>query len=495
MPKFNWKGRARGFEATNKAAAPAFALSLRARFATRVATSLVQEMKFYGDNTNELVDEATQLAQQDPVFVAKAAGYARNVLYLRSVPIVLTRWLAAFAPSPLVADTVADVVRRPDELTELRAYYRATNDTRALPKGIKLGLARAMSRFDAYQLAKYDRAGEFRLRDVLSLVHPKPTTPEQGEMWKALLEQRLEPPVTWEVQLTKHGNKAEVWDALVRSGNLPYMAMLRNLRNMVRVGATCLPEIAERLQDPQAVSRSKQMPFRFYAAYCNLPKDAPPYVRGAVERAFALSARNLPRLGGITVIAADNSGSMRSRLSKSSTVRLRDVANTMASLAVEFCDEPVVFLFSDDAVRAEAPRDLPPLARVAYFDKLGQGGATNLWKVLDTMVRERLHADRLIVFSDMQAWDTTFSDGSQTPAQLTKLYRAMVNPDLMVHSVDMAGYGTTQFRDSKTLLYAGWNDRVLQAIALAEKGGGYRARDRRYAPRGTPSADQMEIDE
>ncbi|WP_281271097.1 hypothetical protein [Hymenobacter nivis] len=34
------------------------------------------------------------------------------------------------------------------------------------------GLAEAFNCFDAYQLAKYDRAGAVRLRDALFLVHP-----------------------------------------------------------------------------------------------------------------------------------------------------------------------------------------------------------------------------------------------------------------------------------------------------------------------------------
>lgn len=32
------------------------------------------------------------------------------------------------------------------------------------------------------------------------------------------------------------GNKAQVWEQLIDNKKLPYMAMLRNIRNMIKVG-------------------------------------------------------------------------------------------------------------------------------------------------------------------------------------------------------------------------------------------------------------------
>ncbi len=45
---------------------------------------------------------------------------------------------------------------------------------------MKLGLARAFGKFDASQLAKYDRDEPVKLRDVMFLVHAKPKDEAQA---------------------------------------------------------------------------------------------------------------------------------------------------------------------------------------------------------------------------------------------------------------------------------------------------------------------------
>ena len=67
---------------------------------------------------------------------------------------------------------------------------------------VKKGLAAAFTKFDEYALAKYDRAGAVRLRDVLFLSHAKPRDAEQAALWKRLIEGELATPDTWEVALS-----------------------------------------------------------------------------------------------------------------------------------------------------------------------------------------------------------------------------------------------------------------------------------------------------
>ena len=47
---------------------------------------------------------------------------------------------------------------------------------------------------------------------------------------------KLAVPETWETQVSARGNKAEVWEELLDHNKLPFMAMLRNLRNMLQAG-------------------------------------------------------------------------------------------------------------------------------------------------------------------------------------------------------------------------------------------------------------------
>jgi 60 kDa SS-A/Ro ribonucleoprotein len=89
-------------------------------------------------------------------------------------------------------------------MTELLAIYWADalgpqqqRKRQPVSAQIKKGLARALGKFDAYQLAKYDRDGAVRIRDVLFLVHAKPKDAEQEKVveatrrWRAALARHL----------------------------------------------------------------------------------------------------------------------------------------------------------------------------------------------------------------------------------------------------------------------------------------------------------------
>ena len=80
---------------------------------------------------------------------------------------------------------------------------------------------------------------------------------------------RLPVPITWETELSAKGNKAEVWSELISSNKLPYMAMLRNLRNMIVTGVPAKTHelVCEKIQNYDAVVSSKLFPFRFFSAY------------------------------------------------------------------------------------------------------------------------------------------------------------------------------------------------------------------------------------
>jgi hypothetical protein len=92
----------------------------------------------------------------------------------------------------LVADTLVSIIQRPDDLAEFVAIY--WKDGRVpLSAQVKKGLAAAFPTFDEHQLAKYDRRGPIKLRDVLFLCHAKPRDAAQAGVWKKLIWGRLVP--------------------------------------------------------------------------------------------------------------------------------------------------------------------------------------------------------------------------------------------------------------------------------------------------------------
>ncbi|XP_031153943.1 telomerase protein component 1 isoform X2 [Sander lucioperca] len=80
---------------------------------------------------------------------------------------------------------------------------------------------------------------------------------------------KLKEPETWERLLSLEGNKAATWEKLIDNKSLPFMAMLRNLRNMITQGISEAhhKKILSRLTNKKAVIQSRQFPFRFLAAY------------------------------------------------------------------------------------------------------------------------------------------------------------------------------------------------------------------------------------
>ncbi|XP_019487936.1 PREDICTED: telomerase protein component 1 [Hipposideros armiger] len=80
---------------------------------------------------------------------------------------------------------------------------------------------------------------------------------------------KLSRPETWERELSLQGNKASVWEELIDSGKLPFMAMLRNLCNLLRIGISARHHelVLQRLQHEKSVIHSRQFPFRFLNAH------------------------------------------------------------------------------------------------------------------------------------------------------------------------------------------------------------------------------------
>ncbi|HEY8540957.1 MAG TPA: TROVE domain-containing protein [Pseudothermotoga sp.] len=458
----------------------------KVKLVTMVLTTFFNEKKYYGDNSDEIVEQIHRVAEVDPYFVATLAVYARKVFHLRSVSHVLVAELANVAKgNPIVRKAVSEVVQRADDITEIMAYH-LNKYGKPIPNSIKKGLADAFKRFDEYSLAKYNRRQQVTLKDVLCLVRPTPINQEQSDLWKRLIEDRLETPKTWETQLSTRGNNKEVWEELIAENRLGYMAGLRNLRNIIQSGAENIHILLNKLRDPEEVRKSKQLPFRFLAAYRELghiAHSANPFVvqeaMDAVAEALEISAENLPHLKGKTFFVSDVSGSMRSPLSRRSKIQMVDVATLLMAMAHKFCEQSITSVFAENFAVVPVSKTDSVIANQKKFMSTNVGYATYLHKPLEWLLDNKVYVDRIVVFSDMQAytekvyygWGYT-RHGAPSPQQIIDQYRKEVNPDVVIHSVDLAGHGTVVFHpnDKKVNLIGGWSEKVLQLIQLAEKG-------------------------
>jgi 60 kDa SS-A/Ro ribonucleoprotein len=439
MAKMNvWK---RMFPVRTHEWAVAQRVSAKAELRRSVLTCLLWEETFY-EKGSAIAGRVAELVRENkPEDVAALAREARGEMQLRHVPLFLVRELARRkGTGPLVADTVEQVIQRADELGEFVALYWKEKK-QPLSAGVKRGLARAFPKFDAYQLAKYDRDAAVKLRDVLFLCHAKPRDAEQAEVWKQLVAGTLAAPDTWEVSLSARKGKKETFERLMSEGKLGGMALLRNLRLMTAAGVSPAL-IRERLS--KGVARA--LPFRFVTAARYAPK-----LEDAIEIAMLKGIEGLKKLPGATGLVVDVSGSMNYRLSGKGESTRMDAAAGLAILLREKCEEFAIATFSDTCL------ELPGRRGFALRDAIVKSQAhsgTYLKRALAQLRESKdwQELDRLIVITDEQSHDGIL------PAWTAKAYVVNVAP-----YKNGISYGTGWTHID------GWSERIVDYIASVEK--------------------------
>ncbi|MBB4256866.1 MULTISPECIES: TROVE domain-containing protein [unclassified Bradyrhizobium] len=359
---------------------------------------LLWEDQFYEDGV-AIADRIRALVPKvAPARVAQLAIEAREVMKLRHAPLLVIREMARSEKHrALVADTLHRVIQRPDEMTELLAIYWADalgpqqqRKRQPVSAQVKKGLARALTKFDAYQLAKWDRDGAVRIRDVLFLVHAKPKDADQAKVWKQLVDGELASPDTWEVSLSAGKNKRETFERLIAERKLGGLALMRNLRLMQNAQVP-RETIAGAID---AMRTDRILPYRFITAARYAPDFEP-----ELEAAMLKSVKDHVRLPGRSRLLIDVSGSMFATLSAQSEMTRAEAACGLAILAREICDEVEIFTFSDRVVKVPPRRGFA--LRDAIINSQPHSG-TWLGKAVAEIDRK---GDRLIVFTDEQSHD------------------------------------------------------------------------------------------
>ena len=425
------------FGARTHEGAPARNISPELQLRRSVLACLLWESQFYEDG----VEIAGRIAELVPKVAAeKVAALAvegRERMKLRHAPLLLVREMARHKTHrALVSETLARIIQRADELAEFVAIY--WKDGRVPLSGqVKKGLATAFPKFDEYQLAKYDRGGPIKLRDVLFLCHAKPRDQAQGDVWKKLVSGSLTTPDTWEVALSSGANKCEAWERLLREQKLGALALLRNLRNMREAGV----DESLVLSALGSMSTARVLPFRFLAA----ARYAPQWEE-ALEQAMLKCVAETEKLPGKTIVLVDVSGSMTAPLSRRSEMQRTDAAYGLAVLLREIAEKVAVYSFSDNLVEVPARRGF---ALRDAINASQRHNSTQLGNAVEKLNRNE-KCERLIVITDEQAHD-------KVPAPSGKGY--LINVASYKNGV---GY-------AKWMHIDGWSEAVIEYIRALEQ--------------------------
>ena len=451
------------------------------------------EDSFYETDDEQLaavVRRFDAAADEDPEFVLQLAAYARQELYLRDIPQVLLVLAANDdrfkddSPESLIREWAPAIIQRMDETaTSLAIHDQLFGGTAPWP--LRRGIEDALvSMADAYTLGKYELSRrEVTLHDVFNRVHPTPIDDEQAVLFERFMRgdlddypdvEPLPSPNTWETVISERGNTRDAWETLIEGEeySLPIFASIRNLRNMLEAGVD-EDTIVEHL-DLAAVRYAPLYPFRYYQAYTALQNAdvQAPAVDRWLEDAIDVAVETVPDGLGDTFVAVDLSGSMDMALSKNSTLRLKEIGALFGAILADQGAE--IGGFGDDFQTVPMHIDTPVLQRQGAVLAIDEdvGNSTNGWKALEYLRDRGEPVERIVVFTDMQIWDSTpfTARDTQTVKAAFDAYRDEVSSDTALYLVDLASYGDLVTPEGYENVYnvSGWSENVLSFIEHAE---------------------------
>lgn len=361
------------------------------------------EPTFYetaGEQLQRFIDLTNQIIEKvGPEFVANAACFSRDELGLRSI----SQLTAALLNNRTFDDKrlfFRNFVQRPDDMSEIFAAIDMVGGKRS--HAIVRGFADYLETLDSYKLGKYKMLGhDYNMYDLINICHPKPNAAIQ-----AFKNDRLEAPDTWEVKISTSKSKeekAQNWKELVENNQLGYIALIRNLRNILDTNPnrSWLKEyLVPQIINPTAIRKSRIFPYQIYTAYKMLHADYPAMILDALEEAFIIACKNVPKLDGKTAIMLDVSGSMENRIAGNSNITIKEVGAVFATMYTLAGNDIDCIKFGDAAKRFQVNPSLSPFRIVDYFannDECGWG--TDIRPAFNLLDR---HYDRILLISDMQ---------------------------------------------------------------------------------------------
>ena len=423
-------------------------------------------------------------------FIANVILFVRNEIGLRTLPIVMVVEFAnalrnnKFQWKPL-RYLVTETIQRADDITEMFAYAEQIfKNKKSIPLALKKGIASAFLKFDEYQMQKYNRQNKAKkLKDVMCVTHPKPLNNAQADMFKRLLEDKLDTPYTWETVLSANGQlnsnerktNYELWNDLVTregSGNLPYQAMLRNLRNIenaiiengVDSSQTLINLVVDKLTNEKTLERMKLFPWSFIKAYDSVQSMQ---LKAAINKAAELSAKHIPKLGNKIWIILDESGSMDGNYMSivkpmTHAANLTSALVKSATLHNAFQLKITKFATSASNFNCSSPSGLIPLAK--DIERSASGGGTNIGAAIEQYDNLGFVPDCIIVLSDMQV-DLLSGYDKQKLRQIEK------NTPLKL-AFNLQAYESTPLTNKNGWIqFAGWSDRLFQYLNLKTDSG------------------------
>ena len=260
-----------------------------------------------------------------------------------------------------------------------------------------------------------------------------------------------------------------MWNDLVTregSGNLPYQAMLRNLRNIenaiiengVNNSNDLIQRVVDKLTNEKTLERMKLFPWSFIKAYDSVQSTQ---FKAAINNAAELSAKHIPKLGNKIWIILDESGSMNgdpmmhAANLTSSLVKSAQLHNTFQVKITKFAERAGNYNIHSDI-------GMIPLAE--SIKNSARGGGTNLGAAIDEYDNIGFVPDCVIVLSDMQV--------DRLNGYSKHKLRELENQIPLKLAFNLHTYNSTPLTNKQGWIqFSGWSDRLFQYLNLKTDSG------------------------
>lgn len=406
-------------------------------------------------------------------------------------------------------ENIGGIVYRLDDMGEILACYQAKNGVDApIPNAIKKGFKEAIEHSDAHILAKYQmKTRSVSLVDIVNLVHPVATpingtvkvsldefkkaikgtkfekeydfsqlNPEETVMeiptLRALVLGVLKQFDTVEDKNTDAGKtvaekvkkgeitneeaavelneaKTENYAELIKTKKIGYLALLRNIRNILKTNDTALLDMAcEQLVDEQFIKKSLVWPHQIDLALEVILEEFRGSVLSKVVTALNTAyERSIPNLSelfneGRTAVVLDVSGSMYTKISIGKgkygiSSALDKGALVAATLAKGIGAEMFVFATNAASIKYN-PLDSIHTLKQNLLHGHGVGGGT-YWGNIFPLLYKHGKFDRVFIISDEQGAD-------QVETSYKRYCSQYGTPN--VYIINICGYGPTMIKES-----------------------------------------------
>ena len=325
---------------------------------------------------------------------------------------------------------------------------------------------------------------------------------------------KLPVPETWETQVSTKGNKASTWEDLIDHSKLPFMAMLRNLRNLILAGISAKHHqwVIKKLNDERAVVNSKQFPFRFFSAYDVLqdlekvadgviPEITRPQRGGgkkkkkpaknpvsidkkilkkyktALDSALKIATcYNVKPISGSTLILCNVGNNMDRPCTSARGLgkprKVFEVGVLLGLMCKYSCEKSTMLIYGQGGLFSEVEleegtilHNMDQVMSAASNLKAGDGIIPSSF--LTNMLIDRQPVDNIVLLTDAMKLD---DQQGRSMMDFLQKYRHLVNPDLLFVSVDLSGrssgISSTILPEHPNDIYlAGYSDQILRFIA------------------------------